>query len=118
MCIFFRIVIALFGFLVILSTGYELCIKLKKDENPSPKKSYNNLTIGDNNNGVELNGIKTISTGDLEIKSKDSQEMSEATEQKTINGSTVVLVQKSNQDLTGQKNNQGIILFISRFCFT
>ena len=61
----FRIVIALFGFLVILSTSYELYIKLKKDENPSLK---NNLTTSDTNNGVGLNGIKTISTGDLEIK--------------------------------------------------
>ena len=53
---------------------------------------HNNLT----QNGVELNGIKTISTGDLGIKSKDSQEMSEAIEQKAVNGSTAVLVQQSN----------------------
>ena len=65
--------------------------------------SNNNLTISDTNKGVELNGIKTISTGDLELKSKDSQEMSEATEQKTTNGSTVVLVQQSNPRLNWSK---------------
>ena len=69
---------------------------------------HNNLT----QNGVELNGIKTISTGDLEIKSKDSQEMSEAIEQKAVNGSTDVLVQQSNQDLPGQKRHQGVHNFI------
>ena len=44
--------------------------------------------------------------------------MNEATEQKTINGSTVVLVQQSNHDLSDRKNNQGMILVTSRFCFT
>ena len=100
---------ALFGLLVILSTGYELYRKPQADTPPSSSKvDHNNLT----QNGVELNGVKTISTGDLELKSKVSEEMSEATEQKAVNGSTAVLVQQSNQDLPGQKRNKGVHKFI------
>ena len=134
----FRIVIALFGFLVIISTGYELCMKFKKDVNLSQKKLHHHFTVSDNN-GVQLNGVKTINTGDLEIKSpqevsdttintnnavqlngvttistgdlemKISQEVSAATEQKMMNGSTVVLVQQSNQEFPEKIKSQGII---------
>ena len=101
---------ALFGLLVILSTGYELYRKSQADTPPtSSKMDHNNL----NQNGVKLNGVKTISTGDLELKSKVSQEISEATDQKAVNGSTAVLVQQSNQDLTGQKRKQSMYNFIS-----
>ena len=101
---------ALFGLLVILSTGYELYRKSQADTPPtSSKMDHNNLT----QNGVELNGVKTISTGDLELKSKISDQISEVTEQKAVNGSTAVLVQQSNQDLTGQKRNQGVRNFFS-----
>ena len=101
---------ALFGLLVILSTGYELYRKSQADTSPSSSKvDHNNLT----QNGVELNGVETISTGDLELKSRVSEEMSEATEQKATNGSTAVLVQQSNQDLACQKRKQGMYNFIS-----
>ena len=113
----FRIVIALFGFLVILSTGYELYIKFKKDVNFSQKKLHHEFTVSDNN-GVQLNGVTTISTGYLEIKSKIPQELSETTEQETMmNGSTVVLIQHSNQDLSGKKKTQGIISKIHTLVF-
>ena len=58
------------------------------------KMEHDNLT----KNGVELNNIKTISNGSLEMNGKVSQENSEATDQK-MNGSTAILVQQSNQDL-------------------
>ena len=112
----FRIVIALFGFLVIISTGYELYMKLKKDANLSQKELHRNFTVSDNN-GVQLNGVKAISTGDLEVKSKVFQEVSETTEQKTMNCSTVILVQHSNQDLSGKKKTQGMIFKNSHSCF-
>ena len=53
---------------------------------------------------------------------KVSEEISEATEQSTINGSTVVLVQRRKYDLTSKNKYQGMILFTSRctknnFCF-
>ena len=67
-------------------------------------------TTIDTNNAVQLNGVTTISTGNLEMKV--SQEVGEATEQKTMNGSIVVLVQHSNQDLIEEKKTQGITLFI------
>ena len=69
--------------------------------------NHDNLTINDTSNEFELNGLKTISAGDLEINGKVTQETSEASEQKVMNGSTVVMVQHSNQNVTGEKKAQG-----------
>ena len=101
-----------FGFLVMLSTGYELYMKLKKDDNPSPKKLHRSFTINDTNNDVQLNGVKSISNGDLDLNDKVPRKISETTDQK-MNSSTVILVQQSNTDLSGKKVNQGMVHFTS-----
>ena len=69
-----------------LSTGYELYKKSQPDTTPS-KMEHDNLP----KNGVELNSIKTISDGSLEMNGEVSQEISETTDQK-MNGSTAILV--------------------------
>ena len=72
--------------------------------------NHDNLTVGDTSNAVQLNGIKTISAVDLEINGKVSHEISEVTEQKVMNGSTVVMVQHSDQNVIEEKKAQGIVI--------
>ena len=72
--------------------------------------NHDNLTINDTINDVQLNGIKAISAVDLETNGKVSQEISEATEQKMMNGSTVVMVQHSNQNVIEERKAQGIVI--------
>ena len=80
----------------------------KRDTAPVMNKGHrDNLTTSSTNNDVQHNDIKSISTGDMEIKSKGFEETTEATVQEMINGSTVILVQQSNQLLTDKKKTQG-----------
>ena len=72
--------------------------------------NLNNLTIRDSTNAVQLNGVKSISTGDLEMESK-----SENAEKTMANGSTVVLVQHSNQEFPEKRKTQGIHIFVCLF---
>ena len=72
--------------------------------------NHDNLTINDTINDVELNGIKAISAVDLETNGKVSQEISEASEQKVMNGSTVVLVKHSDQNVIEEKKAPGTVI--------
>ena len=101
----------IFALLIVLSTGYEFYKNSQTDTTSITNEMYHdNLTVGDTSNDVQLNGIKAISAVDLEINGKVSQEINEATEQKVMNGSTVVMVQHSNQNITEEKKAQGIVI--------